>query len=111
LSYGEDINPNRIHIGDRIRLIHTHNIHADVKEGDTGTVIGLSTIPKGSQINELLLIIWIEWDRSKSRVALTEGVHEYEIIEKPVETLRNRNKNSYRKAQAIDYLYIGRSHV
>jgi hypothetical protein len=44
----------------------------------------LSAIPKGSQINELDLILWIEWDRSKSRVALTEGVDEYEIIEKVI---------------------------
>jgi ribosomal protein L2 len=90
LSYSKDINPNGIQVGDRIRLIHTHDIHADVKEGDTGTVIGLSTIPKGSQINELDLIIWIEWDRSKSRVALTERVDEYEIIEKVSEDIKKQ---------------------
>jgi hypothetical protein len=82
LSNSKDINPNNIHVGDRIRLIHTHEVHADVKEGDTGTVLGLSTIPKGSQINELDLVIWIEWDHSKSRIALTEGVDKYKIIEK-----------------------------
>jgi hypothetical protein len=82
LSNSKDINPNNIHVGDRISLIHTHDIHADVKEGDTGTVLGLSTIPKGSQINELDLIIWIEWDHSKSRIALTEVVDKYKIIEK-----------------------------
>ena len=48
----------------------------------SGTVVGLSTVPKDSQSNELDLIIWIEWDHSKSRVALTEGVDQYEIIEK-----------------------------
>ena len=42
----------------------------------------LSTVPKDSQSNELDLIIWIEWDHSKSRVPLTEGVDQYEIIGK-----------------------------
>ena len=37
---------------------------------------------KGSQSNELDLIIWIEWDNGKSRTALTEGIDQYEIIEK-----------------------------
>jgi hypothetical protein len=82
LSNHRDINPNGIQVGDRIRLIHIHDVHADVKEGETGTVRGLSTVPKGSQSNELDLIIWIEWDHGESRVALTEGVDQYEIIEK-----------------------------
>lgn len=77
-----NINPNDIQVDDRIRLIHVHDIHADVKESDTGTVIGLSTVPKDNQSNELVLIIWIQWDHSKSRAALTEGVDQYEIIEK-----------------------------
>jgi hypothetical protein len=47
-----------------------------------GAVIGLSTVPKDNQSNELVLIIWIQWDHSKSRAALTEGVDQYEIIEK-----------------------------
>jgi hypothetical protein len=82
LSNRRDINPNSIQVRDRIRLIHIHDVHADVREGETGTVRGLSTVPKDSQSNELDLIIWIEWDHSKSRVALTEGVDQYEIIEK-----------------------------
>jgi ribosomal protein L2 len=77
-----NINPNNVKVGDRIRLIHTHDIHADVKEGDTGTVFELTTIPKGVQINELDLVIWIKWDNKKSRIALTEGIDQYEIIEK-----------------------------
>jgi ribosomal protein L2 len=77
-----NINPNHVKVGDRIRLIHTHDIHADVKEGDTGTVFELTTIPKGVQINELDLVIWIKWDNKKSRIALTEGIDQYEIIEK-----------------------------
>ena len=81
MSNSKDINPNNIKLGDRIRLIHIHDIHADFKEGDTGTVFALSTVPKGSQ-NDLDLVIWIEWDRIKSRIALTEGVDKYEIIEK-----------------------------
>jgi len=72
LSNSKDINPNNIKLGDRIRLIHIHDIHADVKEGDTGTVFALSTVPKGSQ-NDLDLVIWIEWDRSKSRIASGSG--------------------------------------
>ena len=71
-------------------LVHTHDIRTDVKEGDTGTVIGLSTIPKGSQINELDLIIQIEWNGSKSRVALTEGMNEYEIIEKVIVDIKKQ---------------------
>jgi hypothetical protein len=82
LSNHRDINPNGVQVRDRIRLIHIHDVHADVREGETGTVLGLSTVPKDSQSNELDLIIWIEWDHSKSRVALTEGVDQYEIIEK-----------------------------
>jgi hypothetical protein len=78
----KNINPNDVKVGDRIRLIHTHDIHADVKEGDTGTVFELTTIPKGAQINELGLVIWIKWDNKKSRIALTEGIDQYEIIEK-----------------------------
>lgn len=31
---------------------------------------------------ELDLIIWIEWDHNKIRIALTQGVDQYEIIEK-----------------------------
>lgn len=77
-----NINPNNVKVGDRIRLIHTHDIHADVKEGDTGTVFELTTIPKGAQIYELDLVIWIKWDNKKSRIALTEGIDQYEIIEK-----------------------------
>jgi hypothetical protein len=50
--------------------------------GETDTVCELSTAPKYSQSNELDLIIWIEWNHSKSRVALTEGVDQYDIIEK-----------------------------
>ena len=53
----KDINQNNIQVGDRIRLIHIHDVHADVGEGDTGTVLGLSTVPKGNQSNELDLII------------------------------------------------------
>jgi sugar phosphate isomerase/epimerase len=41
VSKSKDINPNNIKVGDRIRLIHIHDIHADVKEGDTGTVFAL----------------------------------------------------------------------
>jgi hypothetical protein len=82
LSNHKGINPNCIQVRDRIRLIHIHDVHADVREGETGTVHGLSTVPKDSQSNELDLIIWIEWDHSKSRVALTEGLDQYEIIEK-----------------------------
>ena len=48
----------------------------------SGTVVGLSTVPKGSQSNELDLIIWIEWDHNKSRIAFTDCVDQYEIIEK-----------------------------
>ena len=77
-----NINPNDIQVDDRIRLIHVHDIHADVKESDTGNVIWLSTVPKDNQSNELVLIIWIKWDHSKSRATLTEGVNQYEIIEK-----------------------------
>ena len=28
-------------VSDRIRLIHVHDVHADVKESDTGIVIGV----------------------------------------------------------------------
>jgi hypothetical protein len=77
-----NIKSNDVRVGDRIRLIHTHDIHAYVREGDTGTILELSTVPKGSQSNELDLIIWIEWDNGKSRTALTEGIDQYEIIEK-----------------------------
>jgi hypothetical protein len=35
-----------------------HDIHADVKESDTGTGLGLSTVPKDNQNNELELIIY-----------------------------------------------------
>ena len=82
LSNNKDINQNNIQVGDRIRLIHIHDAHADVGEGNTGTVLGLSTVPKGNQSNELDLIIWIEWDHNKSRIALTEGADQYEIIQK-----------------------------
>jgi hypothetical protein len=82
LSNNKDINQNNIQVGDRIRLIHIHDVHADVGKGDTGTVLGLSTVPKGNQSNELDLIIWIEWDYNKSRIALTEGADQYEIIQK-----------------------------
>ena len=82
MSNRRDINPDGVQVRDRIRLIHIHDVHADVREGETCTVRGLSTVPKDSQSNELDLIIWIEWDHSKSRVALTEGVDQYEIIEK-----------------------------
>ena len=57
-------------------------IYMQMLDSDTGTVIGLSTVPKDNQSNELVLIIWIQWDHSKSRSALTEGVDQYEIIEK-----------------------------
>ena len=40
--------------------------------GDTGTILELSNVPKGSHSNELDLIIWTEWDNGKSRTALTE---------------------------------------
>jgi hypothetical protein len=58
------MNPNGIQVRDRIRLIHTHDVHAVVRGGETGIVCGLSTAPKYSQSNELDLIIWIEWDHS-----------------------------------------------
>ena len=61
-----NINPNDIQVDDRIRLIHVHDIHADVKESDTGTVIWLSTVPKDNQSNELVLIIWIQWITAKA---------------------------------------------
>jgi hypothetical protein len=57
-------------------------IYMQMLKSDTGTVIGLSTVPKDNQSNELDLIIWIQWDHSKSRAALTGGVDQYEIIEK-----------------------------
>jgi hypothetical protein len=78
-----NLNPNNVKVGDRIRLIQIHDIHADVKQGDTGTVVELTTVPKGLQSNELDLVMWIKWDsNSKSRISLTEGVDQYEIIEK-----------------------------
>jgi hypothetical protein len=46
----------------------------DVKEADTDTVVELTTVSKGLQINELDLVIWIKWDNNKSRIALTEGI-------------------------------------
>ena len=46
----------------------------DVKEEDTDTVVELTTVSKGLQINELDLVIWIKWDNNKSRIALTEGI-------------------------------------
>jgi hypothetical protein len=52
LNNRNNINPNDIQVGDRIRLIHADDIHADVKESDTGTVLGLSTVPKDKQSNE-----------------------------------------------------------
>jgi hypothetical protein len=58
LNNRNNINPNDIQVGDRIRLIHVHDIHADVKESDTGTGLGLSTVPKDNQNNELELIIY-----------------------------------------------------
>jgi hypothetical protein len=70
-------------VGEGIRLIDTHDVHADAVRNDaTGTVFGLSIGPKGSQSNELDLIIWIEWDHNKSSIALTEDLDQYEIIEK-----------------------------
>ena len=78
-----NINPNNVKVGDRIRLIQIHDVHADVKEGDTGTVVELTTVTKDLQSNELNLVIWIKWDSNiKSRIALTEGVDQYAIIEK-----------------------------
>lgn len=78
-----NINPNNVKVGDRIRLIQIHDVHADVKEGDTGTVVELTTVPKGLQSNELDLVMWIKWDsNSKSRIALTEGIDRYEFIER-----------------------------
>ncbi|MGB7638803.1 MAG: hypothetical protein WBL88_14670, partial [Nitrososphaeraceae archaeon] len=53
-----------------------------VRNYDTITVFGLSIGSKGSQSNELDLIIWIEWDLQKSSVALTEGLDQYEILKK-----------------------------
>ena len=78
----DNINPNNVKVGDRIRLIRINDIHADVKEGDTGTVFELTTVPKALQSDELDLIIWIKWDNGNSRISLTEGVDRYEIIEK-----------------------------
>jgi hypothetical protein len=45
-------------------------------------VFGSSIGSKGSQSNELDLIIWIEWDLEKGSVALTEGLGQYEILKK-----------------------------
>ncbi|MGA8914100.1 MAG: hypothetical protein WB443_14740 [Nitrososphaeraceae archaeon] len=45
-------------------------------------MFGLSIGSKGSQSNELDLIIWIEWDLEKGSVALTEGLGQYEILKK-----------------------------
>ena len=62
---------------------HTHDVHADaVRIDDTITVSGLSIGPKGSQSNELDLILWIEWDLERGSVALTEGLGQYEILKK-----------------------------
>jgi hypothetical protein len=46
----------------------------DVKEEDIDTVVELTTVSKGLQINELDLAIWIKWDNNKSRIALTEDI-------------------------------------
>jgi len=46
----------------------------DVKEEDTDTVVELTTVSKGLQINELDLVVWIKCDNNKSRIALTEGI-------------------------------------
>ena len=79
-----NINPNNVKVGDRIWLIRSHDIHADVREGYTGTVFDLTTVSKDLQSNELDLVIWIKWDNSKSRIALTEGIDQYEIIEEVI---------------------------
>jgi hypothetical protein len=69
-----NIKSNDIRVGGRIRPIHTDDIHTYVREGDTSTILELTTVPKGSHSNELDLIIRIEWDNVKSRTALTEGI-------------------------------------
>ena len=53
MSNHRDINPNGIQVRDKIKLIHIHDVHAEVREGETGNVRGLSTVPKDSQNNEL----------------------------------------------------------
>jgi hypothetical protein len=95
LSNRRDINPNGIQVRDRIRLIHIHDVHADVREGEICTVRGLSTVSKYSHSNELDLIIWIEWDHSKSSVALTEGVDQYEILKKSGNSNKFSHSNQY----------------
>ena len=50
MSNHRDINPNSIQVRDIIRLILIHHVHADIREGETGTVCGLSTVPKKVRI-------------------------------------------------------------
>jgi hypothetical protein len=54
----------------------------DIKEEDTGTVVELTTVPKGLQSNELDLVIWIKWDNNKSTITLTEGIDHMRSLKK-----------------------------
>jgi hypothetical protein len=71
--------------GDRIRLIHSDD-PSGIPKGEEGSVIYISEVTRSDVIGapgtEFLLgrkKIWIDWD-SGGRMALIEGVDEFEII-------------------------------
>jgi len=45
-----NINPKNVKVGDRIRLIRSHDIHADVRQGYTGTIFDLTLYLKACRV-------------------------------------------------------------
>jgi hypothetical protein len=60
--------------GKRIRLIHTDDQYAKLKNGDMGTITEFSLLPEGNRQ------ILINWDNG-SQLAMIEDIDEYQILE------------------------------
>jgi Domain of unknown function (DUF4314) len=64
-------------IGDRIRLIHTHDRYTKLKRGDLGSITDVIYLLEdyGGQAQ-----IWVRWDAG-SILALIDGQDEWEAVE------------------------------
>lgn len=63
-------------IGKRIKLLHTTDHYTDLKPGDEGLVVDVSTVKMAPRP---FTQIWVKWDQG-SNLALVVGEDNFEIL-------------------------------
>ena len=66
-------------IGKRIKLVSTNDPYTNLKPGDVGNVIDVSTIDMANLSPRPFTQIWVKWDNG-SGLALIYGEDKFEVV-------------------------------